>query len=281
MRIATALLLMVIANQAEACQRCGLFGLRCRYYVAPVVKQVVAPAYVAPVAYQQPNILVVQNAYGPPNGVAGLLAQQGSSVYGYQAAASSYFVSPAEVLRQAAELSRAASATASIGLTGYNTTAQTQLALQAGITSTVAKGQAAAQVLTAAGLSEPQQQTQSLALKIVQQNGRWQVLSAEPAEVNAQIRAEINATPSQPEIVPPPAPRPASVIAAKCAQCHGLNLTEPKGSVFLDAGHQLDCSVVVKALKLIKAGKMPKDGSLTDQEKGAIFDELLSLEKPQ
>jgi len=276
-----ALLLLLFAHEAHACQRCGLFGNRCRFVSRPVVQQHVVsqPVAVAPVAtYQSPDVFVVQNNYPQPNGTIGLLAQQGTSVYGYQAAAAAYFVNPAETLRQAAELAKAASATASIGLTGYNETARTQLTLQAAIAEPLAKGQAAAQVLGAAGLSAPSSQSQSFALRISQDSaGRWQVTQADPAQVSATVHAEINehSTPT----VPARPVNGASVLAAKCARCHGLNLTEPKGGMFLDAGHPLDCATVVKAIKQVKSNKMPPDGGLTDQEKGLLLDELLSLER--
>lgn len=263
------LLLFAGLDAAQACSRCGLFGRNCRYQYTYTPHVAVAPV----VQYQQPDVFVVQNNYPQPNGAVGLLAQQGATTYGLQAAAASYFVNPAEVLRQAAELSKAATATASLGLTGYNQTAQTQLALQATIAEPLVKGHAAAQVLAAAGLSTPAAQTQSFALRISQDaTGRWQVTAADPAQVSAQARAEVNAS-------VPPTPTANSVLAAKCARCHGLNLTEPKGGVFLDAGHPLDCATVIKALKQVKSNKMPPDGGLTDQEKGLLLDELLSLER--
>jgi hypothetical protein len=249
-------LFVVFASESQACQRCGLFGRLCRYYKAPV--QYYAPAAVV----KKADVFVVQNNYPPA--IAAAYAQQGNSVYGYQAAAQAYFVNPAEVLRQSAELSKAASVTATLGLTGYNQTAQTQLALQAAISEPLAKGHAAAQVLTAAGLNQQSValQQQTLALRVTTGvNGQLQV---------QQVQAEQLPIPAQPV--------GTSVISQKCAKCHGLSLAEPKGGVFLDAEHRLDCTTAMKAIKLIKTDKMPKDSPpLTAQEKGLILDELLSL----
>ena len=272
--LAICALLLVPGLDSYGCNRCGLFGRFCRYYKSPVaIKQVVVPAAVV----KQADVFVVQNNYPPA------IAAQGNTVYGqaygYQAAAQAYFVNPAEVLRQSAELSKAASATATIGLSGYSQLANTQLALQASISEPLARGHAASQVLTAAGFTAPAAQTQSLALKITQNaSGQWQVISADPVQVNAQVSAALGA-----ESVPPApqAPTSNSVIAQKCSRCHGLNLTEPKGATYLDAGHKLSCDAVVKALKMIKSGKMPPPDAqpLTANEKGLILDELLTLQE--
>lgn len=262
--------------EAAACQRCGLFGRLCRFQsVAHHVA--VAPA----VAYQTPPVFVVQNNYPQPNGAAGLLAQQGATVYGYQAAASAYLVNPAEVLRQAAELSKAATATASLGLTGYSSTAQAALALQAGIVEPMVRGNAAAQVLEAAGLARQSASApQSFALRVTRSpGGQWAVESVAPAEAAAAAGSAIG---GPAEAVPPApvAPSVGSVLAEKCASCHGLGLAQPKAGLYFDAGHKVDCATVLKALRAVKSGEMPKGGQLTPQEKGQILDELLALEGP-
>lgn len=263
---------LVVAMAATFCSEANAICIRCRRAVCAckVVKPYVAP-YVAPVVYKQPEVFLVNNVY-PPS--IGAYAQQGNSIYGYQAAAQSYFVNPAEVIRQAAELSKAATATASIGISGYGSIAQTQLALQAGITEPLARGHAAAQVLTAAGFTTPSQQSTSLALRVYQDSGgNWKVDTANAAEVNARVEANIPAAP----------PASNSIIASKCGRCHGLTLTEPKGGKFFDAGHKLNCDDAWKALKLVDSGKMPEGGPpLTPQEKGLFLKELYSLvENPQ
>lgn len=265
-----SLLWAVIASTSEACSRCGLFGRLCRYQNVVPVKHYVVPAAAV---VKQADVFVVQNNYPQP---IGAYAAQGASVYGYQAAAQAYYVNPAEVIRQAAELSKAATATATIGLTGFNQTAQTQLALQASISEPLARGHAAAQVLGAAGLSQPYAQQQSLALRIYQENGSWKVEQSDGSAITARVQSEMGAVPPIPQA--PSASQ--SVIKEKCVRCHGLTLTEPKGGIFLDAGHKLDCKVVLKALQMVKDNKMPKDSpALTPQEKGIIMEELLALAK--
>jgi len=284
MRIAViAIGLMLLGNAtAYPCQRCG-FLRPCRF-AQPVVRQQV---YSAPVQYAQqaqyvaapvyqPQPLYITNVYNSqPNGVAGLLAQQGSSVYSYSQAAQSYAINPSEFLRQSAELSKAAMATASLGIASYNQSGQTQLALQASIAEPLAKGQAASQVLNAAGLSgNVQQQTQSLALRITRGvDGNWQVQQSET--IRAEVQANEHSTPP----APPVAPANGSVIAARCGKCHGLALAEPKHSLYLDSGHKIESAVIVAALRMVKADKMPPDAKLTADEKGKLLEELLSLEK--
>lgn len=280
--LSLTLLLGLFAADAQACTRCGLFGNRCRYYKPTYY----APAYQAVAAVvQQPDVFVVQNNYPAP------IAAQGQTVYGYQSAVSAYSVNPAEVLRQAAALSQAATATAQLGLTGFNQTAQTQLTLQAQITEPLARGHAASQVLSAAGLSQPFTQQQSLALRIYQDGNQWKVEQQAAPHVNARIEASVGngVQPVQPRPSgePPPIPqqeRSTSVVAQKCAKCHGLDKAEPKGGLFLDAGHGINCDSFREAIKRVKSSdpaiRMPPDGGLTPQEAGDLLDELIDLSKP-
>jgi hypothetical protein len=242
------------------------------------VKTYAAPSYYQPVAaiVQQPDVFVVQNNYPQP------LAQQGQTVYSYQSAAQVYSVNPAEVLRQAADLSRAATATAQIGLQGFNDTARTQLTLQASISEPLARGHAAAQILTAAGLANAgynQQQQSSLALRIYQEQGQWKVEQQPAAEINARLEASTN------DLPPPRQDRSnVSLVAQKCAKCHGRDKTAPKGELYLDAGLAISCETLREAIKRIKSAdpkyRMPPDGQLSAAEAGGLLDELLELSAP-
>lgn len=265
-----AALAVLACDSADACNRCGLFGRNCRFVHNQVVHA--EPAYVQAAVVTPPEVFVVQNNYPAP------LAPQGSTVYGYQAAAAAYHVDPAEVLRQSAELTKAASLTAQIGLNGFHDTARTQLSLQASITEPLARGQAAAQVLDAAGFrNQAVQQSQSLALRVYSEGGKWKVEQAEAEQVNAKIEAKVTSRPAGPA-----ANNTTSMLTQKCASCHGLQLAEPKGGLFIDAGHKLDSSVITESIRLVKTGEMPKGGpALSDQEKGMILDELLSLERSE
>jgi hypothetical protein len=266
--------LALFADTAECCQRCGLFGNRCRFHH---VAKVVAPAYVAPV-YAQPSVLVVQNAYSAP------IAQQGATLYGYRDAAQQYFVNPNEFARNSAEFVRAASTSFQLGVTGYNQMAQTQLSLQAQIAEPLARGVAASQVLNAAGFSQPNtQQRQSLAVEIYTgADGTLKIKQLSGEEANAKVEAASGENQDDPFAVPPPAPAPdrsASIIGQRCAKCHGLQLAEPKGGKFFDAGNKLDCNLSWLAVRQIKSGKMPpaSEPPLTAEEKGLLLDELDSL----
>lgn len=272
-----AVVLLLCATELHACNRCGLFGNRCRFVQSHVVESHVQVAPVA--AYKAPEVFVVQNNYPAPNGGAAILAQQGATIYqpnGYQQAAQAYLVNPADVLRQAAELTRAAQKLAGDGLNGYQQTVTSALTLQSTLAEPLIRSQAAAQVLSAAGLNQPPAQQQSLALRITRGlDGQWQVSQADAAQITAKVEQKIEARPTE------QVSSEASVLSAKCASCHGKELTQPKAGLYIDAGIKLDCKTALKSLQLIKSGKMPKDGTLTPEEKGAILDELLQNSKEE
>jgi hypothetical protein len=278
--LSITLLVACFASDARACNRCGLLGNRCRYYKPTYY----APAYQPVAVVKSPDVFVVQNNYPQP------IAAQGNTVYGYQTAVSAYAVNPAELFRQAQGLAQASTATTQLAITGFNQMANTQLTLQAQITEPLARGHAASQVLSAAGLSQPfnQQQQQSLALRIYSDtNGQWKV----EQQVNAQIEASVGngVQPVQPAPTRDPPSIPSgeqsnSMVAQKCARCHGLTKTEPKGGVFLDAGHRVNCDIFREAIRRIKSNdpaiRMPPDGGLTPLEAGELLDELIELSKP-
>lgn len=75
------------------------------------------------------------------------------------------------------------------------------------------------------------------------------------------------------------APANNSALYQNCAKCHsGAN---PKGGLVYDGSTELSCSSITKALRAIAAGKMPKGTIIDGPTKGAIMDELLSLEAGQ
>lgn len=260
-------LLLVVGAEAQACQRCGLFGRNCRYQTYTYSHVAVAPV----VQYQQPDVFVVQNNYPQPNGAVGLLAQQGATTYGLQAASSAYFVNPAETLRQAAELAKAANATAQIGLTGYTQTAQAQLSLQAAIAEPLVRGQAAAQVLTAAGLAQTaSSQASSLAIKISRNaDGTWAITQADAAAVTQHASAATAA----PAAI-------SSLVVQYCADCHGAGLAEPKGGLVIDR-QELSCGLALRAYRAVMSGKMPQGVTLDEATKSQLSAELIELAKQE
>lgn len=69
-------------------------------------------------------------------------------------------------------------------------------------------------------------------------------------------------------------------IAAKCASCHSGDGAE-KGAV-LDGQAAIDPGLITKSLNRIRKDEMPPGGGLSDEDKAALMNELLSLEtKPE
>lgn len=66
-----------------------------------------------------------------------------------------------------------------------------------------------------------------------------------------------------------------SVVGQKCAKCHGRQLDDPKGDLYLDAGVDIAPEHVVAALKQIRDDTMPPEKPLTAEEKAALMQELL------
>lgn len=273
---------LLLASHANACSRCG-FRSPCAF----VHHQ--QAAVVAPVAIvKQPDVFVVQNNYPQALGGQGyqqsFTAPQGSTVYGYNQAASAYFVDPAAILAQAANLATAANQAALTGLNGYGDTARLQLQLQATLAQPLAQGNAAAQVLDAAGINPQRQQLRqsTASLRIYQDAvGNWQVeqpsqQQAQQITARAQIARQQIATPQPAEQQPVAG---GSLISQKCGKCHGQALAEPKGKLYLDGGLKLDCESVLASIRAIKTGKMPQGSTLTPDEKGRLLDELLELAK--
>ena len=254
------ILVAIVAADASACTRCGLFGRRCRFFSGHVDAFAVAP-YVA----ATPQNLVIQNNYNAPNGAAAFLAPQGNSVYGLAQASQPYYLDPSAVLRQAAELTKGAQQLAQQGLTGYNQTASLALTLQA-----------SQPAIQAAALTAPQQlnsgRSVSQTIRLTQNSaGQWTV-EAGSGEGGA---------PTQPAVPPSPLsdPQPSgpSLVAKHCASCHGLDKAAPKGGLFYDGGHKLDCGPSLKAIQSVMTGKMPKGVQLTPEEKGDLIRELATL----
>lgn len=271
LRIAVAALLaLVVADSADACTRCGLFGRRCRFAHQVAVPVVVATPVIVEevpvVAAAQPQTLVIQNNYnGGANGAAAnLIAQPGNTVYGLQQAAQPYSLDPQDVLRQAAALTKGAQELAQQGLSGYQQTASLALTLSA------------TQPALAAAIQVPQQFTaqhsssQTITLK-QGGDGRWQLDVGQPGQAGASTK---------PQAVEAPQIRPnasQSLVAKHCASCHGLDNPTPKARLNFDAGHQLDCETAMAGVRSVLNGKMPKGKQLSPDERELLVAELVEL----
>ncbi len=94
-------IIALLASNADACNRCGVFGKGCRVAHAAVAVAAVPVAQVAP-----ESTVVITNVY--PNQIPYPVAQQGATLYGLQAAIEPLRVSPELMMNQAnrhAELS--------------------------------------------------------------------------------------------------------------------------------------------------------------------------------
>jgi hypothetical protein len=289
--VALLTLSAIFANDASACGRCGIFGRGCRFAQVHHVQQFVAPVVVDPHAvvapYQQPQSIVVQNNYPPSNGVLPIIAQTGQTAYGLQAAFQPYRLDPDAVLRQAAELTKAAQNLADQGLKGYSNTASLALTLQASQPAIAAAVNAPQQFVAPAG----QGVTQSIRLS---QNvdGSWKVdvdsgnggqYASIPGAATGQVgHGSPNAHPVPGEIpgeVPGLSPNAGigALLKKHCASCHGKDQASPKGGLYFDQGVELDCDTHDAAVASIKSGKMPKGGTLSETDKALIRLELQDL----
>jgi hypothetical protein len=258
-RCLIVLLISLAAGDALACSRCGLFGRRCRFASHVDHHVAVAPVVAAP------QTLILQNNYNAPNGAAALIAPQGGTVYGLQAAALPYRLDPDAVLRQAAELTRGAQSLADQGLRGYSQTASLALTLQASQPAI----QAAA--LTAPVAVQSRQQTLSLTQ---QSDGTWAVRSSDE-----QIPAAAPEPKPEERSIPGPASAIGGLVRKHCGRCHGTEKPDPKGGLYYDQGHELDCRSALSAVKAVTSGKMPKGAALSPEDKGALVAELIQLGK--
>lgn len=296
------------AGNAEACGRCGLFGRACRFAshnVAQVVEVPVVQEVVAP--YQQPSqAIVVQNNYPPANGALPLIAQPGNTVYGLQAAFQPYRLDPDAVLRQAAELTKAAQNLADQGLKGYSNTASLALTLSASQPAI----QSAAQLQVGGQYGGQQAQLSSpLAISgngganvgtgqsirlIRNANGTW---SLHAESLNTSIPGAAVAIPGgdSPNVgsTPIPGENPSvdpgvnpgvnpvagvgQLVKKHCASCHGLDKSKPGGGVYFDLGHLIDCDTATDAVEEIKSGRMPKGGNLSESERALLRLEIQDL----
>ena len=270
LRFAVAFLLaLVVADSADACTRCGLFGRRCRFahhIAAPVV--VAHPVVVEAVPEYpaaQPQTLVIQNNYNAPNGAAAaLIAQPGNTVYGLQQAAQPYSLDPQDVLRQAAALTKGAQELAQQGLSGYQQTASLALTLNATQPALAAAIQAPQQ------FTAPQSSSQTITLK-QGGDGRWQLDVGQPGSIGASAK---------PQAVEAPQVRPnasQSLVAKHCASCHGLDNPTPKARLNFDAGHRLDCETAIAGVRSVLNGKMPKGKQLSPDDRERLVAELAEL----
>lgn len=269
-------LLVLAAAEASACNRCGIFGRGCRYYSAST--------YVAPVVAAAPasqNVYVIQNSYPAP------LVGQGTSAVvsngGYQSLTLPLF-DPTAYFSQSLQLIKAANDTNALQHERTSALVQRVAELQAPTVERIAAGQAASQVLKAAGLDPAHNASGQASAVVISRNsdGQVQVLPLESGEA-AKITARLSTTTTITGVMSSPAPPQAAagdypLFAKFCASCHGTQLAAPKGGIFL--GDDLNVATTMhnrwrNIEKEINSGRMPKGGPpLTDDEKRGVALEL-------
>lgn len=264
----------LLPTDATACGRCGSYS-RCRYY-AP------KPAYVAPA---QANVFVVQNAYAPP------LVQQGSSYYqstgaGYQAQVlplidPNRYVEGSLMLQKASVESQAIMYERTLGFV------REVSALQAPALERLAAGQAASMVLKASGLDPAHNAGGGSQAVVINRDeyGRVQVVPLSPEQtqrLSTNIIQRVDTTP------PPQNPGTApsgSLVSQFCYSCHGPQLSQPKGGLYLGPDPNTTRVMEQKWFKITSAlsGKskhpMPPSDSPqpTPEQRGGIIDELQAM----
>lgn len=76
-------------------------------------------------------------------------------------------------------------------------------------------------------------------------------------------------------------PADTSIVATKCASCHGTDLTSPKGDLYLDLSAGVSADHITNALRKVRDNKMPPGKPLTDAEKAQLMQELLEHERKE
>lgn len=168
--ILTLLLGLLSFADANACERCGLFGRKCRfsgYYYPKVLVQ--------EAAYQAPSQTIIFN-----NAIAQPLAPQGSTLYGVSLASQGYLLNP-ESMRNLAEQYLSLSSEVVDQAMAANATSAEVLRQQGNVTLAIAAMQANSQPAPAATAAGVSKQT----VTIRQQGGTTTVESGVASELGA------------------------------------------------------------------------------------------------
>lgn len=77
---------------------------------------------------------------------------------------------------------------------------------------------------------------------------------------------------------------PGSLLRDKCSQCHGVTLQAPKAGIYYDAGHVLDSSSAVAAMRVVSGLDVPEPmrdiiQSLTQEERCSLLLEIATLSR--
>jgi len=257
------LYLMLFSVEAEACHRCGRSAC---VYAQPVVT--------APIVQEKTDVYVIQSNYPAP------LVGQGTSALvsngGYQALTLP-LIDPQLFINSSLRLVSDAN---TLSATAHERTAnlvQRVAELQAPTVERLAAGQAASQVLRAAGL-DPSHNTQGQSSAVIinrDASGQLQVLPLSQTQVQS-LTTSITATSSNivksitttdpPKLTGSDGTYP--LFAKHCAACH-RDTAQPGGGLFLSDDPGVAAEMVKRWYsieKSINTGKMPKNGATLSQE---------------
>jgi hypothetical protein len=282
------LLGLLFAADASACNRCGLFGNKCRYSYAQ--KYYYPVSYAAPVVYTPPSNVqnfVFNNSYP--------VAAFGNSVYGYSLAAQAYSVDAGQVLDRAGRLAELAFTSGTRAIGDFNDAAGSALALSAEASR---QQQNTLLALSAIQANQQPAASQSLSFKASVQNGKLSIQRIE-ADHFAEPGKMVQAPPVQAPVVqapvggtlrplqdphgelPPPAPGALSLQfngLATCASCHdGTGKKDTPPGLIIDGQTALTEEQYRAAVRMVVSGKMPPRSSWSDDQKSAVLAEMARL----
>lgn len=259
--------MMVMAAVASACDRCGLRNCRfqqVQQVVVPHVQQVVTPV-VEPVVQQvavPQQVINISNVY-----------PQGSTVYTVGQVSQLYASNPDLAMQLTARIAENGIGALKAAIESGNTNNQALLNL--------ATVQAATEHLKSATTAQLNTGNQSLNLRITQGASGIKV-----EQINGDVTEKtVEPMPMNP-MTPVDTGKPVtgSLLSAKCAQCHGKEMTQPKGGLFFDSGLSLDANNALAAINVVNGRDVPSSMAavvegLTAEERSALTSEILSLWK--
>lgn len=241
-----------------------------------------------PIIVDQPDVFVVQNNNPAP------IAAQGETVYrsgvalgGYQQTALPLF-DPQSYFSQSIELAKAVNQTAALQSQRTDALVDRLLTAQSATVETLARGEAAARVLQAAGIATVGQPSQQpLGVVITRdQAGQLQVAQLAPSEAarySVQVNSNVSAASGR-ESASARGVAEASqlpTVSRFCGACHGEQLAAPRGSLYLGTSPR-SVRVIRDELQAIidrASSDMPPADSPqpTPQERAQIVAELTSV----
>lgn len=146
-----------------------------------------------------------------------------------------------------------------------------------------------AQRLPYAAPVQPQQQPQYAQQQYGQQPAQ-QPLTGQPGAAGAVVAPPTVSNPppapGQSVVAPQPGQPRVLGIVQHCGKCHGAQLETPRGNppIYIDPTKQLSGDDILRAVRVMRLPETdpyvmpPPPAKLTAEEKGGIFEELLSLQ---